>query len=150
MTIPTEHSGGWAASQLDAHEYPALCRLPLSDADLQALRKQGFVSTEIRGNRPVFRLRFRRQDRQCVRCLASQEVAVAVRAELTRLQAPVRQRRQLAALARAAARTIRQTKRSIEPVLASRGCHFHGLEVRRIRKRSNCQSIEPLIKEEVS
>jgi hypothetical protein len=125
-----------AVPAFDAARFPVLARLRLTTEDAQALARQGFVSSETRSQRKVFRLRYRRDGRQHVRCIPSAATARQVQAELVQLQAPVRRRRRLARLARESAAAVRDAIERIKPVLASNGYHLYGREVRKHRKQN--------------
>ena len=84
-------------------ELPALSRLRLSNADYQALARQGFVARETRGTRTYFKLRFRRAGKQIVRYLGSQaQLSAQVEQELKQLQRERRSQRTLRQLSLAA------------------------------------------------
>ena len=79
----------------------SMAALGLSGQDLERLSRQGSVSREMRGNRTLFKLRFRRGSQQTVRYIGGAERAAAIRADLQRLQAENCRLRELARLARA-------------------------------------------------
>jgi len=116
--------------------YPALAALQLSNADLDALARQGFIAAERRGENRYYRLRFRRGGRQQTRYIGSLDRAQAVQAELDSLQSEVQLQRRLAALGRDAARSLRDAKRQLQPLLEGRGFHFHGQAIRKYRERN--------------
>jgi hypothetical protein len=116
-------------------DYPALAGLQLSNVDLQRLTQQGFVSRETRRGNACFKLRFRRDGNQHVKYLSAGQAA-AVRAELAELQGATRFKQNLAAATRAARQVLCQSKRNLQPVLATRGWAFHGLAIRRPRRRN--------------
>jgi hypothetical protein len=126
-------------NRTDAHVrlavLPALAALQLDDGDADALARQGFIAAERRGERSYFRLRFRRDGRQRVRYIGSLDRAQAVQFELDRLRVDVRLQRRLATLSRDAARSLRDAKRTLEPLLEARGFHFHGQAIRKCRCR---------------
>ena len=113
-------------------DFPALASLGLGGEDLRMLTQQGFLSREIRRDKTYFKLRFRRDGHQRVKYVSARQ-APAVRAELTELQRAVQITRNLDAATRDAQQILRQTKRQLQPVLATRGLAFHGLAVRRRR-----------------
>ena len=123
-------------------DFPALANLRLEGEDLDALAHQGSLGVERRGDRTYIKLRFRREGRQQVRYVGGAERAEAVRGELETLQSDVQLRRRLAALRRIAASSLRQSKRALEPLLASRGYHFHGQAIRKLRN-SPPKQVEP-------
>jgi hypothetical protein len=116
----------------DLSAYPLLRRLGLSDQELDALRRQGFISREMRGRKTVYRLRYRVDGRVRVRYVRPED-AESVEAELALWQRRMRSRRRLRWLAVAARRELRQQKILRTPLLAERGYHFHGYAVRRCR-----------------
>ena len=110
--------------------------LRLTEEELVALRQQGFVSVEQRGESQYFKLRFRLGGVQRVRYLGStSETAERIRAELTSLQQERRRDRVIARLTRDAIKLLRSTKRELEPLLRVWGILFHGFSPRRIRAR---------------
>jgi hypothetical protein len=113
---------------------PALAALRLSDAVVDALRVQGHVSEERRGDCRFYKLRFRLAGQQRVLYLGSdRQRAVDVEQELEVLQRDVRRQRRQAALGRIAAKRLQDTKHALQPLLAARGFYFHGLAVRKRR-----------------
>ena len=91
-------------------EFPLLNQLPLSDEELSALSRQGFVHRERRGAKTVFRLRFRVDGRQRVRYVRPRD-AEALEAELALLQREVRARRRLTGVAALARQLLRDRSR---------------------------------------
>jgi hypothetical protein len=122
--IPTERPG--------PEEFPLLNRLALSDEELAALTRQGFIRGEKRGTKRVFRLRFRVHGRQRVRYVSPRD-ADALEAELASWQRQVRARRRLSVLATVARRLLRHRRSTLAPLLAASGYHFHGHQIRRCR-----------------
>jgi hypothetical protein len=118
-----------------------LAELELDSADVAALRRQGFVSREVRGGgRIVYKLRFRLDRRQRVKCLgADEELARRVEETLSRLQRPRRKTLVIGRLTREAARLLRDGKRRIEPWLDAAGYRFHGQAIRRPRSRKGAE-----------
>ena len=57
-------------------DFPALASLRLGHDDLRILVQQGFLSHEIRGGNAYFKLRFRRDGKQCVKYVGACQVAV--------------------------------------------------------------------------
>jgi len=115
--------------------YPALAALRLDDSDLEELGRQGFVCREKRGDRVYHKLRFRRDGRQVVRYVGSAERAAAVERELSDLQAETTAVRELNTVVKLANKMLRDSKTELEPLLASHGYAFHGMSIRRPRKR---------------
>jgi integrase len=122
---------------VDLARFGQLSRLRLSDLDFEALKAQGFVATERRSERIIFKLKFRLNGTQHVRYIRGAEQAAAVEAELKLLQRDVRLRRRLSELSRVAAQTIRSAKARLAPFLGAKGLYFHGRAVRR-RRQSKC------------
>lgn len=105
--------------------------------DFAELTRQGFVCGERRGNRTYYKLRFRRGGRQTVRYLGGTDCAAIVKQELAHLQADSRALRDLKARTKSANKTLRDTKRELEPVLQAHGFVFHGMAIRRPRGRKH-------------
>ena len=131
MTNTHQHLG--ADDSRPLADYPALAALRLTASELALLRRQGFVGCEERGTQTVFKLRFRKEGKQQVRCIPNAAAAARVRAELASLQAGVQAARQLRKFDRQARRALRDAKRNLAPLLADHGLAFHGLAVRRPR-----------------
>jgi hypothetical protein len=114
-------------------DHGRLASLKLSPEDMQALARQGFVAVEFRDHRgPYYKLRWRRGGRQCVRYLGSDpDRAQQVRAALDALQAPHRIGRQVVRLLAEARKRLLEMKRSLTPLAATRGLHYHGYTLRR-------------------
>lgn len=112
--------------------FPLLSRLALSDEELDALLRQGFVSREWRGGKTIFRLRYRVGGRQRVRYVSPRDAA-ALEIELATLQRRVQARRRLAAVAVLARDMLRQRRSMLSPRIELRGYHFHGYQIRRRR-----------------
>jgi hypothetical protein len=106
----------------------------LTDDDLAALRRQGFVAAERRGEHIVYKLRFRRDGRQVVRYIGSDLAqAKAVQLELDYLQEERRNELKLARLTDATRRMLRESKKELASLLAKEGFAFHGYAIRRCR-----------------
>ena len=116
-------------------EYPSLASLRLTAADWEELAHQGFVSEERRGRRKYYKLRFRSGGKQVVRYIGSADRAATVHRELKILQAETKVVRELKARAKIANKMLRESKLAMEPVLENAGLAFHGLAIRRPRKR---------------
>ena len=112
--------------------FPLLNRLALSDEELVALTRQGFIRSERRGGKTIIRLRYRVHGRQRVRYVSPGDAA-ALEAELRLLQRRVRARRRLAGLAALARKVLCYRRSTIAPILEARGYHFHGHQIRRRR-----------------
>jgi hypothetical protein len=125
-------SVNFTTGRLGAEAFPLLNRLTLSDEELVVLTRQGFITSERRGRKTLFRLRYRVHGRQRVRYVSPRD-ASALEAELGKLQKRVRARRRLNVLAALARQVLRQRRSTLAPLLESRGCHFHGYQVRRYR-----------------
>ncbi|MBC8875702.1 MAG: hypothetical protein H8E44_40260 [Planctomycetes bacterium] len=106
----------------------------MTGADLAALRLQGFVTAERRGNRTCFKLRFRRGRQQIVRYIGSNpDKAEAVQRELDHLQEERKTELELSRLTKKAKKILRESKRVLVPLLAKEGFAFHGRQIRRRR-----------------
>ena len=127
--------------------YPALAALRLDDTDLVELGHQGFICREKRGERVYHKLRFRRGGKQVVRYIGNAERAAAVEQELLDLQSETAAFRELKAVVKFSNKMLRDSKTQLEPLFASHGYAFHGLSIRRPRKRPADVSV-PTIKEE--
>jgi hypothetical protein len=114
-----------------------LGQLRLTPEDLCALRRQGWIQREWRGNRQVYKLRFRRGGKQIVRYLGDAEIARQVGAELAVLQKAHRACRRLRRIAETARDMLRTSKKDLLPLLARNGYRFHGLAIRRRKLFTN-------------
>ena len=115
----------------------------LSSEEQSILAKCGFVSDErLPSGNISYKLRFRgRTRRQRVVYIGTNiELGESIRAEVKRLQSPLRKHRQRRALTAKARSELRVMKRRLEPVLASRGIHFHGYDLRCRRSESEPRS----------
>ena len=109
----------------------ALLKLQVGDRD--ELRRQGFVSREVRKEASYFKLRFRRHGRQVVIGLGHDpQLAERIGRELAELQANRRLEREQTRLICAARDLLRRAKRALEPALRDAGFGFHGYEIRRL------------------
>jgi hypothetical protein len=113
--------------------FPLLNRFALSGDEMRALSRQGFVRSERRGRKTVYRLSYRFHGRRCARYVCPPD-APALEAELELLQRGVRSRRRLNRLAALARQALRRHRTTLAPVLAARGYAFHGNQVRRRRR----------------
>ena len=118
---------------VQAAEGDRLGQLQLTPEDLAALKRQGWIQKEWRGNTCIHKLRFRRNGKQVVRYLGDAETARQVADELAVLQAVSRTSRQLARLTKLARKTLRESKKSFMPHLDRVGYRYHGLDIRRRR-----------------
>ena len=111
---------------------PGLAALGLSNEELCALARQGFVGGEYRGRRgPYFKLRFRVARRQIVKYLGNDVVvAKGIQQEVILLQAEHRLSRQLQRLTMQAREVLRETKLILRDDVRAAGFDFHGLAVR--------------------
>jgi hypothetical protein len=116
-------------------DYPGLSRLHLAPIELEALRIQGHVSCERRGNGQIFKLRFRVRNKQVVRYISSsRERADEVVNELESLQRDRALDLALYRTMKLATQALRNGKKSLEPMISKFGLHFHGYELRRRKK----------------
>ena len=116
--------------------HSVLERLDLSPEQMQALRRQGFVSEESRHGRTIFKLRFRMARRQFVKHLGTDVLfAQAVREQLRAFQMERTSLRELNEVARKARAVIRDFNRRLQPYLEAAGMCFHGHAIRRKRGR---------------
>jgi hypothetical protein len=115
--------------RLALEPFPILNRLALSDEELHALTRQGFIRSERRRQRTIFRLRYRVDGRQHVRYVSPRD-AEALEAELATLQKRVRACRRLRSVAVLARQALRDRKMTLAPLLEARGLHFHGHQIR--------------------
>ena len=113
-----------------------LARLGLTAEEIAAVKRQGFVSAEMRGRKcMVFKLRFRIDGRQRVQYLGTDPlVADTVREELRRLQNGKRMDKNLQSLINEANRLLRETKSQLLPFAEAAGYRFHGRALRRTRR----------------
>ena len=126
MTIKT------TTERLAREAFPLLNRLAMSDEELRAVSRQGFLRSETRGTKTIFRLRYRLHGRQHVRYVSPGDAA-ALEAELGLLQRRVRARRRLTGLAALARQVLRHRRSTLAPLLEAGGYHFHGHQIRRFR-----------------
>ena len=122
---------------------PILAQVGLTPAESTALKSQGFVSAETRGQRcTVYKLRFRIDGRQRVLYLGTNPlVADAVRAALRSLQKARRTRRNLRALIDQANRLLRESKSQLLADAKQEGYRFHGRALRRPRRPASTNSV---------
>jgi hypothetical protein len=110
----------------------SLAVLALSQEELRALARQGFVAVEYRGHRgPFYKLRFRVDGRQAVKYLGQDvRFAARIRHELASLQARRRHVLELRRMSAEARKLLRETKRDLSGQFKEAGFTFHGLEIR--------------------
>jgi hypothetical protein len=118
-------------------EFPALATLRLTAGEFEELADQGFVCEERRAHRTYYKLRFRCGGKQAVRYIGSADRAAIVNNELSILQTESKIMRDLKARVRIANKILREVKRTMEPALNANGFVFHGLAIRRPRRRQN-------------
>jgi hypothetical protein len=109
--------------------------LNLTSDELDALRRQGVVSQELRGrNSSIYKLRFRFRRRQKGLYLGSdREWADVIRGALEEWQQGRRRKLELDRKTRAAGQLLRTTKQRLASPLQDAGFHFHGRAIRRQR-----------------
>ena len=112
--------------------FPLLNRLALSEEEFVALTQQGFIRSEKRGRKTIFRLCYRLRGRQRVRYVSPLDAA-AFEAELGVLQRGVRARRRVARLVALGREALRLRRTTLAPQLEARGYHCHGHQIRRRR-----------------
>ena len=115
--------------------FPGLAELGLTQVDLDALARQGFVAPEkgCSGHRR-FKLRFRMDGKQVVRYIGTDPIRAArIERELEILQCEHRSDRQLQRQLRMARAALRESKRILAPVLQEMGYQYHGYAIRRPR-----------------
>jgi hypothetical protein len=119
-------------ARLAPETFPHLSRLVLSDEEIGALARQGFIRSETRRSKTIFRLRYRVNGRQRARYVSPRDAA-AIEAELALLQRLVRARRRLNGLATLARKVLGHRRSTLAPLVEARGYHFHGHQIRRLR-----------------
>jgi hypothetical protein len=134
----------WAARTADARAPaapaealipPQLAKLNLTDAQLAALRRQGFVNPERRNGRTVYKLRLRVEGVQIVRFLGTnRQRAESLAAELRHWQSGRRRQLEAGQLRKTLRALLRRQKRQLTPLVEQAGFRFHGRHVRRPRK----------------
>jgi len=119
-----------------------MSRLHFPADELDALARQGFVTSELRGNNTVIhKLRFRLESRQRVYYLGTDlEYVAEVRDFLFALQKRTRLARQLAARKKAVRLLLRSIKPRLTQHLAESGYRLHGRALRRRRPTDRSQS----------
>jgi hypothetical protein len=122
-------------------DFPALAKVGVTEQELAALQRQGFVAREMRGNRFYYKLRYRLCGKQRVRYIRGAALAGAIRTELAMLQRNVRRRREMAALTRASSQQLSAAKATLVPTLEAMGFFFHGQSIR--RRRGSTGGISP-------
>jgi hypothetical protein len=119
-----------------------MLRLQLTAAELDALSRQGFVTSELRGNSTVIhKLRFRLSGRQRVYYLGSDlEYVAEVRDFLLALQMRTRLARRLEARKKAVRQLLRGIKPRLTQHLAESGYRLHGRALRQRRPTDRSRS----------
>ena len=116
------------------HGESLLTTFNLSDEELGALARQGFVSWERRGRCMYAKLRYRVDGKQRVKYLGKEEGFVRrVEEELAVLQSTSQLDRALGRLTRDANQVLRSVRGRVESVLSDRGYVLHGRSVRKPR-----------------
>jgi hypothetical protein len=125
----------YANGHADETPTPALARLGFARTDIELLRTQGSIYVEHRpGRRPIYRMRFRRGQRQITRYLgADAALADEARAEIAGLRLAHEEDRQLKRLGQQARMEFRRIKCDLVQPLECAGFHFHGHAVRKTR-----------------
>lgn len=113
--------------------FPGLRALSLTRTHFDDLASQGSIQRDVASSgRATFKLRFRSEGRQVVRCLGGDAQFVKqIERELAELQHAVKERRSSRRLLRSAGSALRHLKQRLEPRLRLIGFHFHGREIRR-------------------
>lgn len=110
--------------------------LGLSTEDIAALKRQGSIAREKRGNRTVYKLRWRVGAKQRIKYLGTETArADGMEYQLRQHQSICRIKKQLRDLGREGMAILREAKVRLEPFLEARGLAFHGLEIRRRRRQ---------------
>jgi hypothetical protein len=114
---------------------PQLAKLNLTNAQLAALRRQGFVNQERRNGRTVYKLRLRVGRVQIVRFLGTdRKLAESLPAELRHWQSGRRLQLEAGRLRKTLRALLRRQKRQLTSLVEQAGYRFHGRQVRRPRK----------------
>ena len=110
--------------------------LGLSAEDIGALKRQGSVAKENRGDRTVYKLRWRVAAKQRTKYLGTDLAGVnCIQEQLRQHQSICRIKKQLRDLGREGRAVLRETKLRLQPLLEEIGLAFHGWEIRRPRRR---------------
>ena len=121
--------------------------LGLGTEETAALKLQGFVVGEPRGDRIIYKLRFRFQGRQRVRYLGTDsKKAARVEQFVESLQRGRCIKKQLRDLDREVTERFNAMKRRLGPFLNQAGLTFHGLAIRRPRG-SRAKAMAPVDKQ---
>jgi hypothetical protein len=121
--------------------YPALSALGVSAAELTAIAEQGFLNGERRGHKVYLKLRFRTNGKQRVKYIRPQALTT-IRTELEQLQASTRLRAALRAQMKEARRYLNEARVVLAGALMNEGLHFHGRQLRVVRKSNPKLSAE--------
>ena len=109
----------------------------LDAEQLDAVRRQGFISRETRGRLTIFKLRFLLHGKQRVKYLGTDEQRVAaIQAALNKLQEGRVLDRRLRDLNQQARERLKESKQRLLPLMAGSGWRFHGRVIRRMRKKT--------------
>jgi hypothetical protein len=119
--------------------FPALTALRLSVGEWHALRNQGSVRRERRGNRIYFKLAFRLAGKQRIKYIPARQATI-VAAELRQLQRHRELKRQLRSCDEEARRDLRMLRQVLAPLLASGEFYLHGTILRKARARNKPKS----------
>ena len=118
-----------------------LRQLGLDEADLALLRQNGSVHPEFRVRHgrnfgPYYKLRWRKEGRQCVHYLGrDREHARKVALALATWQQASRLEREARAALGQARKALRELKSTLSPALATTGGQWHGYHVRQPRRQ---------------
>lgn len=117
--------------------------LGLSDGEIEALRRQGFVRADTRrSGARYWKLRFRFHDRVVVRYIGKDDAtANRIKEDLAELQRQHVTERKMCRLIRQARAVLREGRQVVAPIVARYGFHFHGSLVRKSRLPSERTSI---------
>ncbi len=117
--------------------FPTLRGLGLGDAELNALRSQGYLTQDDRGHGHAgyWRLRFRVGDKVRTIYLGRDgNLVECAQTELAALQREVRETRRITEVTWETKMALRIAKKRLEPALGALGFHFHGSAIRKSRR----------------
>jgi hypothetical protein len=113
-----------------------LLYLVRDEIELGALRRNGSVQAETHRGRALYKLRFRVEQKQCVRSLGRDpRVAKAVQLELDRWQLDRRDELAMGRAIETGRRLLTRARARLETDMEAAGYYFHGRTLRRRRKR---------------
>ncbi len=126
-------------------QFRALMGLGISIAELEVLRRSGYIERDRRRNNQAYwRLRFRHCRRNRTVYIGNDlPVLEQVRLELRTLQIRRRQNRELAHAVHLAKRALSSAKAQLAPQLAGIGYRFHGHVIRKRRNGPETQTDSP-------